>query len=170
MFVAGDEGVSVDTLAEAFELPSSHIETLYTELRSICDTSARPYSAVFVRNNMALVTKPQFSDIVAKTRTYIDKQPLTKSQIEILAILLYKGPSTKSEIDAYRGVNSAQAVRGLMLRGMIDKTGHAQGSSLYTTTSDTLHMLGVTDVAELPEYAPLKSSLETVVSLAEKSE
>lgn len=81
--------------------------------------------------------------------------------LEVIAILLYKGPSTRAQIDYVRGVNTTSTIRNLLARGLVERAGNpADGREyLYRPTTELLAHLGVTERQELPEYARISSEL-----------
>ncbi len=82
--------------------------------------------------------------------------------LEVLAILLYRGASTRSGIDYIRGVNTSSTVRNLLARGLIERAGNPADSReyLYRPTAELLAHLGVSDMTELPEHGKITSELQ----------
>jgi segregation and condensation protein B len=74
--------------------------------------------------------------------------------LEVLAIVLYRGPSTRSQIDYIRGVNTSSTIRNLLARGLLERIGNPEDGReyLYRPTVELLAHLGVRDIKELPEY------------------
>jgi segregation and condensation protein B len=167
IFIAGEDGISVATIATALNQPEEGIANMIVELQSLCESSSRPYSVISIKGSVSFVTKPKYSSVISSVRVQVEKQPLTKSHIEVLSILMYNGPTTKIDIDAYRGVNSGQALRSLSLRGMVEKAGTSHGSAIYQASSDVLHMLGITAREELPQFQHLQDQLRAVDSKTE---
>jgi segregation and condensation protein B len=85
------------------------------------------------------------------------REKLTDATVEVLAIIAYRQPISKAEIEAIRGVNSQYSLRSLLMRGLIEKTSNPADarSFLYQTTTEFLMHLGMASVAELPEFAKL---------------
>lgn len=90
------------------------------------------------------------------------REKLTDATVEVLAIIAYRQPISKAEIEAIRGVNSQYSVRHLLMRGLIEKTANPQDarSFLYQTTTEFLQHLGITSVADLPEFKELVSQIK----------
>lgn len=82
--------------------------------------------------------------------------------LEVLAIVLYRGPSTRSQIDYIRGVNTSSTVRNLLARGLIERTPNPSDSReyLYRPTTELLAHLGATQTTELPEYDIISRELQ----------
>lgn len=81
--------------------------------------------------------------------------------LEVIAVLLYRGPSTRAHIDYVRGVNTSSTIRNLLARGLIERAGNpADGREyLYRPTTELLAHLGVRSAQELPDYAKISGEL-----------
>ena len=81
--------------------------------------------------------------------------------LEVLSIVLYRGPSTRTEIDYIRGVNSSSTMRTLLQRGLIERTNNPKDAReyLYRPTTDLLAHLGATRAENLPEHATIVAEL-----------
>ncbi len=98
--------------------------------------------------------------IEAITKEELSKE-LSKASLETLAIVLYKGPITRAEIDYVRGVNSTFILRNLLIRGLVEKIDNPgdQRSFLYKPTFALLEHMGVTRIEDLPGYSQTQSAL-----------
>ncbi len=85
------------------------------------------------------------------------REKLTDATVEVLAIIAYRQPISKAEIEAIRGVNSQYSIRHLLMRGLIEKIPNPNDArgSLYQITTDMLQQLGITSVNDLPEFSKL---------------
>ncbi|HCC83561.1 TPA: SMC-Scp complex subunit ScpB [Candidatus Uhrbacteria bacterium] len=103
-----------------------------------------------------LVTNPEHADLVAKaTNVELDTE-LTRPSLETLTIVAYRGPLTKPEIEAIRGVNCSLILRNLQLRGLVDERDDVvKMQPTYRLSTDALRFFGVHEVSELPDYATL---------------
>jgi segregation and condensation protein B len=113
-------------------------------------------------NEVTLGTTPEASAIIeAITKEELNRE-LSKASLETLAIVLYKGPVTRAEIDYVRGVNSTFILRNLLIRGLIEKVENPkdQRSYLYRSTLALLEYMGVANVSELPEYSETLAALD----------
>lgn len=88
--------------------------------------------------------------------------------LEILGILLYRGPSTRSQIDYIRGVNSSSTLRNLLARGLVERAGNPEDARefLYRPTVECMAHLGVRSKEELPEYATIAHELAAFESVS----
>lgn len=81
-------------------------------------------------------------------------EELTKAAVEVLAIVAYKGPLTRAEIEYIRGVNSSLTLRNLLMRGLVERIDNPKDarSFLYRISFDALKHLGLTKIEDLPQY------------------
>lgn len=120
----------------------------------------RGIALVHTDDTVALKTAPACASVIELLEKDLRERDIGTAGLEVLSMLLYRGPSSKSEIDFVRGVNSASTIRHLELRGLVERTKReGERSLVYKATSDTLGLLGVTDIAQLPEYESLRSRI-----------
>lgn len=110
-------------------------------------------------DDVQLVTNPAYADVVrAMTAVELD-QELTKPSLETLTIIAYRGPVTKPEIEAIRGVNCSLILRNLLIRGLIDERDDVvKMQASYRLSADALRFFGVHKVEELPDYGTLHAN------------
>ena len=120
-------------------------------------------------NEVTLGTAPFASALIeAITKEELSKD-LSKASLETLAIVLYKGPITRGEIDYIRGVNSTFILRNLLVRGLVQKVDNPadQRSFLYKPTFQLLEYMGVAKITDLPEYEETLRGLEGFIATKE---
>lgn len=112
--------------------------------------------------DLTLVTAPEMSEIIDTIRKEELSRDISRAAAETLAIILYRGPLTRSEIDFIRGVNSTFILRNLQIRGLIEKTTNPsdERSFLYKPSADLLAHMGITGLTDLPEFDKVKRELE----------
>lgn len=90
------------------------------------------------------------------------REKLTDATVEVLAIIAYRQPISKSELEAIRGVNSQYSIRNLLMRGLIEKLPNPADarSFLYQTTTEFLMHLGLQSVKNLPDFESLVSQIK----------
>jgi segregation and condensation protein B len=120
----------------------------------------------------SLVTAPEYSSIIENILKEERERELGRAGIETLAIIAYKGPLSRKEVEYVRGVNSQFAIRTLLLRGLIEKKQSDENgrAMVYTITSDTLRHLGLQHISELPEYESSRTQLEVTEEPEEQLE
>lgn len=109
-----------------------------------------------------LSTNPENANEIKNFLNSELREKLTDATVEVLAIIAYRQPISKAEIEAIRGVNSQYSIRHLLMRGMIEKVLNPKDSrsSLYQTTTEFLMHLGLTSVKDLPEFEKLVSHIK----------
>jgi len=108
-----------------------------------------------------LRTAPDLSELIENLRKDEMQKEIGKAGAETLAIILYRGTVSRSEIDSIRGVNSSFILRNLLTRGLIQRDGANGRSYAYSATPDLLAHLGITTREELPQFADIMAALDT---------
>ncbi len=106
-----------------------------------------------------LVTAPETQSIVEKMLADSLSEDLSRAALEVLAIVAYRGPVSRMEVDAIRGVNCSFSLRGLAMRGLIERVSDPEHprTYLYRVTHDFLSHLGLTRIEELPDFEALNT-------------
>lgn len=147
------EPVSFKALAKIL----NHSEEEIREAIKILQESlnGRGLALIEESDSIELRTAPEASDLIRDLIKDEDTKELTKSALETLSIILYKGPLARRDIDYIRGVNSSFILRTLSSRGLIKRN-----ENLYEATTELLAHLGVSGSDQLPEYENLKMKVE----------
>ncbi|HBU28189.1 TPA: SMC-Scp complex subunit ScpB [Candidatus Uhrbacteria bacterium] len=103
---------------------------------------------------VALVTDPDAADLVRDVLRKDVTGELTKPSVETLAIIAYRGPITKPELEQVRGVNCSLILRNLLIRGLIEEV-QEKRQITYVVTMEFLQHLGYERVDALPDYVAL---------------
>src|SRR5581483_4248097 len=152
LFYSG-EPVSLDFLEKTLSVSKKEIENVVGELKE--SLKNRGIRLVEHNNVVSLVTAPEFSDVIEKIIKEERERDFGRAGIETLAIVAYKGPVNRKEIEYIRGVNCQFVLRNLLLRGLVERN-----DRLYSITSDAVRFLGLSNIAELPEYQKIRRELE----------
>ncbi len=109
-----------------------------------------------------MATNSAHSDIVKNFLNADLRESLTEATVEVLAIIAYRQPISKAEIEAIRGVNSQYSLRALLMRGLIEKVPNPKDArgSLYQVTTEFMQQLGLTSVKDLPDFDKLVESIK----------
>jgi segregation and condensation protein B len=160
LFAAG-ESVSKKRLATLLEITPEQLRDSALDLRTKLE--GRGLALIEAGEELELRTAPHAAGVVQKLRESELSRDLGKASLEALAIILYKGGATRSEIDWVRGVNSAAALRSLTLRGLIARAEDASDRRRirYTATIDALAHLGVASMQDLPRYSEFAAALSS---------
>ena len=112
-----------------------------------------------VAGGRQVLTQPSFAPVVARLRGERQQARLTQPAIETLAIIAYRQPIQRSEIEAIRGVACGEVLRGLLERRLVRIAGRAEELGrpmLYGTTNEFLKVFGLGSLADLPQSRELK--------------
>lgn len=108
---------------------------------------------------VSLVVAPQFDELIESTRKEEMRRGIGKAGAETLAIVMYRGPITRVEIDRVRGVNSSYILRNLEMRGLVERRAGKRQNEFVITT-ELLRHLGIREKTEMPDYAKVLNALE----------
>jgi segregation and condensation protein B len=158
LFFVSDEPLSAAVLASALEIDRTGADRLCEELA--LDLEARGSGLVLrnVAGGWRLFTHPDAAEIVEQFVMSSRQARLTKAALETLAIVAYKQPVTRHQVNGIRGVNSDGVLRALQDRGLLREVGREETPGrpiVYGTTPEFLERLGLASLASLPSLAPL---------------
>lgn len=118
-------------------------------------------------DKVSLGTAPESADVVKKFLRADEHGELTRPALETLAVIAYRGPVTKPEMEQIRGVNCSLIIRNLLMRGLIEEQAKEGTEPTYQVTHALLGHLGVTNVATLPDFEALRHHPDLEKALAE---
>jgi segregation and condensation protein B len=145
--------------------PSATVEEIRAaldELRDIYQNGGHGVELVELADGFQVMTRREFAEAIAAAQIIQRPRKLSAAAMETLAIIAYRQPVGRSEIEDIRGVAADGVLRLLQERGLIDIVGRSEGLGrplLYGTTSAFLEMLGLRDLAELPRSEELTVAL-----------
>jgi segregation and condensation protein B len=152
LFIAG-EPLTIETLKDILEIDRTDVERLIRELISEYSLKNSGLLVVEVAGGIQMVTNPACAPWVKKLLAKAIPTKLSQQSLETLAIIAYKQPITKAEIEAVRGVNSDGVIRTLLERRLIKILGRKEAPGrplMYGTTKEFLQYFGLKDLSELP--------------------
>lgn len=152
LFMKG-EPLSIGELAALCSVEHPEVEASLTVLDG--KLALRGIRLLRDGERVSLATAPEAAPVLERLANDEHTDGLSKAALETLAVVLYRGPIAKSEIDYLRGVNSVYTLRNLMVRGLIERAG-----THYRPTLDLMRHLGVTKREELSEFASVLRGLE----------
>lgn len=162
------EPVRVDFLAKTLKISESDTLAGLKELEQAL--SSRGIILMQNGSEYMLSSSPQMgTTIEALLKEELSKE-LGKAGLETLAIVLYRGPILRSEINYLRGVNSNYILRSLLVRGLIEKVDQGGRSTAYQPTFELLSYMGVSKVSDLPGYKETQKSVDEFKKSEEQNE
>lgn len=162
LFYFGTE-VTFEKLAQ---LTGEKVDSVREELARISEKYADTGVRVQVSDASArFTTAPELADFFKEVAKAEKVQDIGKAGLEVLSILIYRGPSKRAEIDYIRGVNSQSIIRTLLIRKLIERDKESsERSPTYKVTLETLSHIGATSREMLAEYERLHSAIAAIES------
>lgn len=154
LFVAGDEGLSLKQIASVLEVDEVKASEVITELLQDYDHDEnRGVTIVQLAGVFQLATKKEHAVYLKRLVESPGAAHLSQAALETLAIIAYKQPITRAEIEEIRGVKTERPLHTLSSRALIKEVGRADGTGrayLYGTTKEFLDYFGLKSIQELP--------------------
>ncbi|MBA4548488.1 SMC-Scp complex subunit ScpB [Thermoactinomyces intermedius] len=153
LFAAGEEGMSIKELADVTGLEKHEVEQCLHDLRVDYKEQQRGIQIVKVAQVYQMTTLPEHAPYFEKMAQAPNRSRLSRAALETLAIIAYRQPITRVEIEEIRGVKSERVLQVLSRKGLIREAGRAEGAGrpiLYGTSKDFLDYFGLNDIEELP--------------------
>jgi segregation and condensation protein B len=153
LFVAGDDGL---TMKQLQFLSEAEHEEISASVEELTQRYKEPESGIMLKELAGvyqLVTKPEIAETIQKLVENPPSQALSQASLEVLAIVAYKQPLTRLDVEDLRGVKSEKPLHTLAAKGLIQEMGRAEGTGraiLYGTTNEFLNYFGLKDLSELP--------------------
>ncbi len=155
LLFASDAPVETERIQEVLELPTAaDARALVEELRARYEADGRALSIVEVGGGFRMVTRPEVAPWLLRLVRSRTRTRLSRSALETLAIVAYRQPVSRPEIDAIRGVNSEAVLESLLDRRMLRIAGRKDAPGrpfLYETTREFLVAFGLRALEDLPK-------------------
>lgn len=154
LFIAGDEGMTLEEMAVLLEMTPLEAHNLVLALqKSYEEKEGSGLTVIETRSRYQLATKRRYSELIKKYAVSPFISHLSQAALETLAIIAYKQPITRIEIDEIRGVQSANMLQRLVLRGLVKDLGRAEKPGrpiIYGTSDYFMNYFGLKDLEDLP--------------------
>jgi len=160
LFAAGDEGLSVKQLTSVLEIDEARVLSIIEDLKEEYQKKERGLDLVEVAGVYQLTTKKEHAPYLKRLMETPMNQSLSQAALETLAIIAYKQPITRIEIEEIRGVKSERPIRTLSAKGLIQEVGREEGAGraiLYGTTKEFLEYFGLKTIEELPSLTEIEN-------------
>ena len=154
LFAAGDEGLSLKQMAEVLEVDELKVSEIIEDLRQEYEQANRGIMIVQLAGTYQLATKKENAAYLKKLVDSPHTSALSQAALETLAIIAYKQPITRAEIEEIRGVKTERPLHTLVSKVLIREVGRAEGTGrayLYGTTKEFLDYFGLKSLKELPQ-------------------
>jgi segregation and condensation protein B len=153
LFVAGDEGIEAKQLASILDLEIHEVVALMDEMKQDYKDQQRGLQIVEIAQAYQFTTRPEFAEYFEKLAYTPSHATLSQAALETLAIIAYKQPITRLELEEIRGVKCESSIARLTSKNLIKEVGRADTVGrpiLYGTTKEFLEYFGLRSLDELP--------------------
>lgn len=171
LFVAGD-GIEKSFIAEKLDISRKMLDKAIGELKDEL-SGDNGIHLIEYKDKLQLATNPNYANYISDVLNPIREKSLTRAALETLAIIAYKQPITKLDIEDIRGVNSDYAVQILIDQNMIEVVGRKDAVGkplLFGTTENFLKRFDIKDISDLPDYEELLNRIKTIRQEDEEKE
>jgi len=155
-----DRPLSAAKLAETLgRVGAKAVNDAVAELNDVYDRTGRSFRIEQLAGGWQMLTLPDYGDVLAAMHKTRAETRLTPAALETLAIVAYKQPILRAQIEGIRGVACGEVLRGLMERQLVKIVGRAEEIGrpmLYGTTKHFLEVFGLTELKDLPKADQLK--------------
>ncbi|WP_235070921.1 SMC-Scp complex subunit ScpB [Turicibacter sp. TJ11] len=154
LFAVGDEGISTQQLEYVLDVNEVEIKSLLIELRERYSSISSGFDIIEVAGVYKMTTKKDHAIYLKRLIQNPNQRGLTNAALEVLAIIAYRQPITRHEIENIRGASSDNVLRKLLTFSLIEEAGRLEGPGrpiLFRTTDDFLDYFGIKTLEELPE-------------------
>ncbi len=152
LFVAG-EAVGIRDLAKALRVEEKELKETLKKIGSEYDYEQRGFMLKRFGDKVQLATRPLYSEDVLRLLQPVQQQSLSQAAMETLAVVAYKQPVTRAEVEQIRGVKCDYSLQSLMMKGLIQEAGRKDTIGrpiLYATTDMFLSHFGIQGLDDLP--------------------
>ena len=164
LLFATDAPLTAARLRKIFpEITGTELKAAVAELQQEYDTAENAFTVVEFGGGWQIATRPEFAPVVEKLLRVKRVARLSKAGLEVLAIIAYRQPITRLDIDEIRGVNSSGALATLSERHLITVVGRSKAVGnplLYGSTREFLNHLGLRALGQLPDLPDLEKMVE----------
>ncbi len=153
LFVAGDEGIEAKQLASILDLENHEVIALMDEMKQEYKEQQRGLQIVEIAQAYQFTTRPEFAEYFERLVDTPSHATLSQAALETLAIIAYKQPITRLELEEIRGVKCESSISRLISKTLIKEVGRAEAVGrpiLYGTTKEFLEYFGLRSLDELP--------------------
>jgi segregation and condensation protein B len=159
LFAAGDP-VDIERIAEILDIDVKSTRAVLTALIDKYDEECRGLKIIRLEDSYQMCTRGEFNQYIAKLAEPRRTQTLSNAAMEVLSIIAYKQPVTRSVIEQIRGVSCDTLVNRLLERNLIQEVGRLDTPGrpmLFATNDEFLRCFGIASVKDLPDYDKISS-------------
>lgn len=163
LFIAGDEGLELEQIAHALDLSESMTREVIEKLQKQYESNKRGLAILNYGQVYQMTTKKEHVEYYKKIMEQTNNSSLSQAALETLAIISYRQPITRIEIEEIRGVKSDSSIQNLVSKLLVQEVGRTDSPGrpiLYGTTKEFLDHFGLRTLKELP---PLSEQIDEMI-------
>lgn len=163
LYVQGDIGLTLKEVMSILEITEEDAKTLVYRLKTSYEEENRGLRLSYLGNTFKLTTKQEHKDYYEKLLESPSTHTLSQAALEVLAIIAYNEPITRSKVDEMRGVDSTFMIRKLLAKGLLKEAGKSDmpgHPTLYKTTDDFLDYFGLSTKDDLPDISSIELEID----------
>lgn len=163
LFVSGD-GVEISEIIDKWQVTDKQIEKAFEKLKERFNENFG-IKIIKYKNKLQLCSNPEYADEISLVLNPIRERNLSKATLETIAIIAYKQPITRLDIEQIRGVNSDYAIQTLLKHNLIEVVGRKDAVGkplLFGTTDEFLKRFDLENLDNLPNYEELLNSIQVI--------
>lgn len=152
------EPVGLTKLAKSIKLSKKECQQEVEGLDNFYQENKAGLALLYKKDKVQLVSRKEHAEIISNFLNKELSEKLSRAALEILAVVAYRGPLSRNEIEYIRGVNCSYTLRNLAMRGLVEKKENPENtrSFIYEVSFDFMKHLGLSRIEELPDYKTLK--------------
>jgi len=157
---ASDTALPVTKIAAIAELPPRRVQQAIDALNTRYETAGGSFRIEAIAGGYQMMTLPDYHDVLKRLRNVKKESRLRQAALETLAIVAYRQPILRADIESIRGVACGEVLRGLLERQLVKIVGRAEvlgRPMLYGTTRRFLETFGLGSLDDLPRVEELRS-------------
>ncbi len=163
LYVVGEDGIHLGQLSAVLELDEESVKRMLEKMRGELAKDEHGLELVSYGGLYKILSKPVIAPFIQKLFQTSKANNLSQSALETLAIIAYKGPITRFEIEELRGVGAEMMLRKLVMRGLIEEVGRSDAPGrpiLYGVTEEFMDSFKLYSLNDLPKIEEVKTESE----------
>jgi segregation and condensation protein B len=171
LLFSSDKPLLIQQLKNVFEgLRAEDLRNILEELKSEYEKQSRGIRVLEIAGGFQMVSAPEYGSFLKKFYRQAKKERLSRPALETLAIIAYKQPLTRLEVESIRGVNTDGVIASLLVKGLIRVAGRRRAAGrpyVYATSRKFLEYFGLKSLSELPEISVKENISRELIGLKE---
>ncbi len=165
LLYASGEPISIERVAQVFEIEPEEVVSVMESLSERLKKNKSGLELVRMENTYQMATKTEYAEYIKRAFDIRRRTPLSPAALEVLAVVAYNQPVTKSFIEQVRGVDCSGVVTTLIEKGLVEERGRLELPGkplLYGTTKNFLRCFSLNDLTELPPLPKAENDISDV--------